>query len=101
MNEGKENKPSSVGEGLFVQGKFLKKDGRFEKKNSKGQHKSYGGDAHEIRCYHCKNEGHIKKVCPERLKDHGGKDNENSTIVQDDFESSDVVVVLSNNSCKE
>lgn len=32
LNEQKEHKPSSVGEGLSVKGKFLKKDGRFEKK---------------------------------------------------------------------
>ena len=40
-------------------------------------------------------------MCPERLKDHGGKDNGNASIVQDDFESFDVLVVSSSNSGKE
>ena len=33
---------------------------------------------------------------PKCLKDHGGKDNGNATIIQDDFEYSDVLVVSSN-----
>ena len=40
-------------------------------------------------------------MCPERLKNHGGKDNGNAAIVQDDFDSSDVLVVSSSNSSKE
>ena len=40
-------------------------------------------------------------MCPERLKNHGGKDNGNTAIVQDDFDSSDVLVVSSSNSSKE
>lgn len=73
----------------------------FKKKKGKCHHKSYGADAHRIRCYHCKNEVHTRKVCPKRMKDPGGKDNGNATIIQDDFKSSDVLVVSSNNSCKE
>ena len=88
LNERKEHKPSTVGEGLAVKGKF-------DKRKGKNQSKSYSGDASGIRCYHCKKVGHTRKVCPERLKDHGGKDNGNAAIVQDDFESSDVLVVSS------
>lgn len=73
--------PSFIGEGLFVKGKFSKKDRRFEKKKCKGQQKSYGGDAPTIRCYHCKKEGHTRKVCHERLNNHEGKDNGNTNIV--------------------
>ena len=51
LNKGKEHKTSSLGEGLYVKGKFFKKDGRFEKKKGKGQQKSYGGDTLGIRCY--------------------------------------------------
>ena len=35
------------------------------------------------------------------VKIDGGKDNGNTTIVQDDFDSSDVLVVSNNNSSKE
>src|SRR4051812_42912307 len=63
--------------------------------------KSYSGEASGIRYYHCKKEGHTRKVFLERLKDHGGKDNGNASIVQDDFESSDVLVVSSSDSRKE
>lgn len=101
LNEQTEQKPSSVGEGFSVKGKFLKKYGKFEKKNGKGQYKSYGGDALGIMCYHCKKEGHTRKVCPDRMNNHGGKDSGDETIVQDDYESSYVLVVSSINSCKE
>ena len=37
LNERNEHKPLSFGEGLFVKWKFLKKEGKFEKKNDKGQ----------------------------------------------------------------
>lgn len=41
-------------------------------------------------------------MCPDRLKSYGDdKDNGNATIVQDDCESSDVLVVSGNNSIKE
>ena len=86
LNERKEHKPSSVGEGLSVKGKFLKKDGRFEKKKGKVLHNSYGGNAPTIMCYHCKKEGHTRKVCHDRLNNHGGKDNGNAAIVQDGYE---------------
>src|SRR3954471_23054695 len=100
LNERKEHKPSTVGEGLAVKGKFLRKNGKFDKKG-KSQSKSYSDEASGIRCYHCKKEGHTRKVCPERLKYHGGKDNGNASIVQDDFESSDVLVVSSSDFKKE
>ena len=73
----------------------------FEKKKGKGQHKSYGGDAPGIRCYHCKKESQARKVYPECINNHGSKDNGNSTIVQDEYESYDVLVVSSSNSSKE
>src|SRR4051812_33314517 len=98
----KDHKPSSVGEELSVKGKFSKKDSKFEKKKGKGPKKSYDGDAPAIRCYHCKKEGHTRKVCPNTLKSYGdGKDNGNETIVQDDYESSDVLVVYKEDSSKE
>lgn len=93
--------PSSVGEGLSVKGKFLKKKSRFENKKGKVQQKSYGDDASGIRCYHCKKEDHTRQVCPEPLNNHEGKNNGNATIMQDDFESFDVLVVLSSDSSKE
>lgn len=65
LNERKEHKSSSVGEGLSIKEKFVKKDGRFEKKKGKVLQNFYGGNAHVIRCYHCKNEGHPRKVCPD------------------------------------
>lgn len=40
-------------------------------------------------------------MCHERLNNHGRKDNGNTSIVQDDFESSNVLVVSSSNSSKE
>ena len=92
LNEQKEHKPSKVGEGLAIKGKFLRKDGKFNKKKGKSQQKSYSGEASGIRHYHCKKEGHTRNVCPERLKDHGGKDNGNTSIASDDFDSSDVLV---------
>lgn len=62
LNERKENKPSSIGEGLSIKGKFSKKDGKLKKKKKgKVQQKSYGGDAPTIRCYHCKKECHTRK----------------------------------------
>ncbi|CAL5196920.1 unnamed protein product [Lathyrus oleraceus] len=48
-----------------------------------------------------KKEGHTRNVCPKCLKGHDGKDNGNATVVQDNFESSDVLVFSSINSCKE
>ena len=78
-----------------------KKDGKFGKKKSKSQQKSYSRDACNIECYHCKNEDLIRKVYHEHLKDHGGKYNEDEDIVQDDFDSYDVLVVSISNSSKE
>lgn len=102
LSESKEKKPSSVGEGLSIKGKFSKKYGKFEKKKGKIQQKSYGGDASAIRCYHCKKEGHTIKVCPERLKNYGErKDNGNATIIHDGYESSDFLIVSRSNSSKE
>ena len=101
LNERKEHKPSTVGKGLAVKGKFLRKDGKFDKKKGKSQQKSYSGETSGIRCYHCKKEGHTRKVCPERQKILGGKDNGDAAIAQDDFESSDVLVVSSSDSKKE
>ena len=37
LNERKEHKPSTVGEGLAVKGKFLRKDNKFDKKKGKSQ----------------------------------------------------------------
>lgn len=72
----------------------------FEKKKGKVLQKYYGGNASTISCYHSKKEGHTRKMCLDRLKSYGDSKN-NATIVQDDYESSDVVVVTSNNSSKE
>src|ERR1051325_3973334 len=81
LNEQNEHKPSTVGEGLVVKGKFLRKDSKFDKKKGKSQQKFYSGEASGIRFYHCKKECHTRKVFPERLKDHGGKDKGNAAIV--------------------
>lgn len=35
-------------------------------------------------CYHFKKEGHTRKVCSDRQNKHGGKDNSNASIVQDE-----------------
>src|SRR4051812_43105049 len=96
-----EHKPSFFCEGLFVMGKFSKKDGKFEKKKGKCQHKSYGGDTSAIRCYHYKKKDQTGKVFYDRQNNHGVKHNCNAIIVQVDFESYDVLVVLSINTCKE
>lgn len=101
LNKQKEHKPPTVGEGLSVKAKFLKKDGRLEKKKGKVLHNYYGGNAPSIKCYHCKKEGHIRKVCLDSLNNQGGKDNGNATLVQDGYESSGVLVVLSSDSSKE
>ena len=62
----------------------------------------YDGDALDIRCYHCKKEGHTRNMCPDRSNDYGEiKDNGNATIFQDGYESFDVLVVSSRNSNKE
>lgn len=100
-NERKEQKASSIGEVLSVKGKFSKKDGNYERKKSKVLQNYYGGNAPTIRCYHCKKQGYTRNMCPERLNNHGGKDNDNTTIVQDDYESSNVLVVSSKDSSKE
>lgn len=101
LNERKEHKPLIVGEGLAVKGKFLRKDGKFDKKKGKSPQKSYSGEASGIRCYHCKKEGRTRNVCPEHQKNIRGKDNGDAAIAQDDFESSDVLVVSSSDSKKE
>ena len=102
LNERKEHKTSYVGKGLSVKGKFPKKDGRFEKKKKgKVLQNLYGGNASAIRCYHCKKKGHTREVCHDRLNNHGGKDKGNATIVQDDYELFDVLVVSSSNFIKE
>lgn len=102
LNERKEYKSSSAGEGLSVKGKFLKKNRRFQKKKKgKVLQNYYGGNAPVIRCYHCKKKGHTRKVCPERLNNNGRKDNHNAIIMQDDYESYDVLVVSSSGSKKE
>lgn len=79
LNERKEHRPSSTNECLSIKAKFTKRDGKFDKKKGKSQHKSYSGDASGIRWYRCKKEDHTRKVCPERLKDHGDKDNGNAS----------------------
>ena len=61
LNEWKEHKPLTIGEGLAVKGKFLWKDGTFDKKKGKSQQKFYNGEASGIRCYHCK-KSHKKGV---------------------------------------
>ncbi|XP_050902779.1 uncharacterized protein LOC127115231 [Lathyrus oleraceus] len=95
-----EHKSSLSGEGLSVKVKFTKRDDKFDKKKGKSQQKSYSGDVSSIQCYHCKKEGHTRKVCPERLKDRVGKDNGVAAIVQDDFDSSDALVVSSDDLSK-
>lgn len=85
-----------------IKGKFTKKDGKFGKKKDKDQHKSYGGNASATRCYHYKKEGYTRKVYNDRMKIYNdSKDNGNVAIVQDDYESSEVLEVSSSNSCKE
>lgn len=84
-----------------MKGKFSKKDGRIEKKKGEGQQKSYDGDTPAVRCYHCKNKGHTRKVFPKHLNNLRGKDNGNITNVQGYYESSNVLVVSSSNSSKE
>ena len=101
LNKQKEHKSSFVGEGFSIKRKFSKKDDRFERKMGKVLHNSYGGNARAIRCYHCNKEGHTRNVCLNRLNNHGGKDNGNATIVEDDYESYDVLVVSSSDSSKE
>lgn len=86
---------------MFVKGKFTNKDGRFDKKKDKVLQNSYGCNAPAIRCYHCKKEGHTRKVFPERMNKCRGKDNDNASIVEDNYESSDILVVSSNNFSKE
>ena len=79
----------------------MKKDGWFEKKKGEVLHNYHGGNVPTIRCYHRKKEGHTRKACHDRLYKYGGKDNYNATIMQDDYESSDVLVVSSSNSRKD
>lgn len=83
LNERNEHKPYSIGEGLFVKGKSSKKDGKYERKKCMVLKNSYGGNTPAIRCYHCKKEGHTKKVCLDRINNHSGKDIGNPSIVQD------------------
>lgn len=98
LSEQKEYKSSSIGEELFVKGKFSKKDGRFEKKKDKVLQYSYGGNVPAIRCYQCKKESNTRKVSSDRLNNHGGKYNGNAAIVQDAYQSYDVPVISSSDS---
>ena len=103
MNERKEKKSSTSGEGLTARGKTFKKDIKSDKKKQKPENQKKGeGNIFKIRCYHCKKEVHTRKVCPERQKNggsnNGKKDSGNAVIVQDDgYESVEALVVSEKN----
>lgn len=101
MNERKEHQPSSISKGLSVKGKFLKKYGRFEKKIRVKLYRILMVVTLTVRFYHCTKEGHTRNMCPKRLNNHGGKDNGNVAIVQDNYESFDIPVVSNSDSSKE
>ncbi|RZB80703.1 Retrovirus-related Pol polyprotein from transposon TNT 1-94 [Glycine soja] len=103
LNERKEKKSSTSGEGLTARGKTFKKDSKFDKKKQKLENQKNGEEnIFKIRCYHCKKEGHTRKVCPERQKNGGSNnrknDSGNAAIVQDDdYESAEALMVSEKN----
>ena len=49
-----------------------------------------------IRCYHCKKEGHTQRFCPERQNDYNShrlKEGGNEVIVQDVYEYVEALMV--------
>lgn len=100
LNERNEQKASVSGEGLIVGGKRTKKDNHLEKKKSKPQSEN-SGNVPNIRCYHCKKEGHTQRFCPERqngYNSHRSKEGGNAMIVQDGYESAEALMVSSGKS---
>nr|KYP53379.1 Retrovirus-related Pol polyprotein from transposon TNT 1-94 [Cajanus cajan] len=104
LNERKEKKPTVNGEGLTAKGKTSKKYSKPDKKKPKSEKQKDGGEStFTIRCYHCKKEGHTRKVCPERLVNGGnkerGKHSANAVTVQDEgYELAEALVVSKDNS---
>jgi len=76
LNERKEKKSLTSGEGLTSRGKIFKKDSKFDKKKQKTKNQKNGeGNVFKIRCYHCKKEGHTRKVITKNdaiIKVHSG-----------------------------
>jgi len=103
LNERKEKKSSTSGEGLIARSKTFKKDSKSDKKKQKPENQKNGeGNIFKIRCYHYEKKGHTRKVCLERQKNGGSnnrkKDSGNAAIVQDDgYEFAEALVVSEKN----
>ena len=65
LNERNEQRLSVHGEGFTIRGSQYKKDDKIERKRSKSQTRSRS-NVPNIRCYHCKREGHTRRFCPDR-----------------------------------
>ena len=99
LNERNEQRPSVHGEGLTVHGRQYKKDDKTEGKRSKSQTR-FGSNVLNIRCYHCKREGHTRRFCPNRQKGNKqdrSKEPGNATLVEDGYDSAEALMVSHKN----
>ncbi|KAG8367168.1 hypothetical protein BUALT_Bualt16G0044500 [Buddleja alternifolia] len=95
LNQRNEEKGQTQAEGLNVRGRSEKRDSKKKEKKSRSKSRS-----RKIECYHCHKEGHIRRLCPDRLKKNAEKNKEqvDIAVASDGYESADVLTVSNNNS---
>ncbi|KAG8362995.1 hypothetical protein BUALT_BualtUnG0016000 [Buddleja alternifolia] len=95
LNQRNEEKGQTQAEGLNVRGRSEKRDSKKKEKKSRSKSRS-----RKIECYHCHKEGHIRRLCPDRLKKNAEKNKEQAdvAVASDGYESADVLTVSNNNS---
>lgn len=95
----KNEQKEQSGDSLIVRGRTDKRD---QKGKSRTRSKSKNGKK-IIKCYYCHEEGHIRRLCPKRKKETKDKEtiSGDAAVVEEGYESSDVLVVTTNNSDKQ
>ncbi|PON54809.1 LOW QUALITY PROTEIN: Gag-Pol-related retrotransposon family protein [Trema orientale] len=98
----KGSEKNAQGEGLHIRGRTTKQDNHDGKGKSQSRSKSRGKkDYSKVKYYHCNKNGHIRRLRPERQNKDAGKLDGDAVIVDDGYESSEVLSISESENSKE
>ena len=98
----KSSDKTNSGESLTVRGRPQNKNNNGNRGKSCSGSKSKGKkDYRNVKCYHCNKMGHIRRICPDRQEEEKTQVQGSATIVDDGYDSVEVLTVTLNQNHEE